>query len=347
ETESSAAERTAALRRLLDWYLATVAEATKLVRPDLLTDDIALDAPPLPAVPFTQHEQTIAWYTTERAALTALVGIAAENGFTAHAWKLAWLLRGFFAERHDRDDWITTARTAVAATRDAGDRTGLQYSANNLGSAYLRTLQPDQALEALEEARAASEDGEGTALTVAILSNLAGAYYVRAEYAEAERHALRAVRLAREHGQRTFVPHALLNVSAGRIGLHDYDQAAEAAQAAHEAFAELGDRYHAALALGNVAEALEGAGRHDEAEKAGLEALAELQELNADYGTIDVRITLGRLNHRAGRTRAAREHWAEALTVSRRLGDPRVTEIRALLATVPAERPPARDAPYP
>ncbi|MEV6879257.1 BTAD domain-containing putative transcriptional regulator [Amycolatopsis sp. NPDC051128] len=347
ETETTADERAAARRRLLDWYLATVAEATKLVRPDLLTDDITLDPAPLPAVRFTQHEQTIAWYTTERPALTALVGIAADHGWTTHAWKLAWLLRGFFAERHDRDDWITTARTAVTATRDAGDNTGLQYSANNLGSAYLRTLQPDKALEALEEARAASESGGGTAMTVAILSNLAGAYYVQAEYAKAERHALQAVRLARDHGQRTFVPHALLNVSASRIGLRDYDHAAEAAQAAHEAFAELGDRYHAALALGNVAEALEGAGRHDEAEKAGADALVELKELNADYGTIDVHITLGRLKHRTGRTRDASDHWAEALTVSQRLGDPRVTEIRALLATVPTEKPSPGDAPYP
>jgi DNA-binding SARP family transcriptional activator/tetratricopeptide (TPR) repeat protein len=347
ETETTAADRAAALRRLLDWYLATVAEATKIVRPDLLTDDLTLDPAPVAPARFTQHEQTIAWYTTERPALTALVGIAAAHGWTDHAWKLAWLLRGFFAERHDRDDWITTARTAVTATRDAGDNTGLQYSANNLGSAYLRTLQPDKALEALEEARAASETGDGTALAVAILSNLAGAYYVRAEYAEAERHALQAVRLARDHGQRTFVPHALLNVSASRIGLHDYDHAAEAAQAAHEAFAELGDRYHAALALGNVAEALVGAGRLGEAERAGVEALAELKELNADYGTIDVRITLGRLDRRTGRTEEARGHWAEALTVCRRLGDPRASEIQALLATLPAVRPPARDAPYP
>ncbi|WP_290060406.1 tetratricopeptide repeat protein, partial [Amycolatopsis solani] len=347
ETDTTADDRAAALRRLLDWYLATVAEANKLVRPDLLTEDITLGPPPVPAVHFTQHEQTIAWYATERVALTALVGIAADRGWTAHAWKLAWLLRGFFAERHDRDDWITTARAAVAVTRDAGDNTGLQYSANNLGSAYLRTLQPDQALEALEEARAASESGGGTALAVAILSNLAGAYYVRAEYAEAERYALQAVRLARDHGQRTFVPHALLNVSASRIGLHDYDHAAEAAEAAHQAFAELGDRYHAALALGNVAEALAGAGRHDEAEKAGLDALAELKELNADYGTIDVQITLGRLRQRTGRGREAAGHWTEALTVSQRLGDPRVTEIQALLATVPTEEPSPGDAPYP
>jgi DNA-binding SARP family transcriptional activator/tetratricopeptide (TPR) repeat protein len=347
ETETTTTEREAALRRLVDWYLAGVAEANKLVRPDLLTDDITLDPVPLPPVRFAQHEDTIAWYTAERPALTALVGVAARHGWVAHAWKLAWLLRGFFAERHDREDWIATAGVAVAATRDAGDNTGLQYSANNLGSAYLRTLQPDKALEALEEARTASETGNGTALAVAILSNLSGAYYVRAEYVEAERYALKAVDLARDRGQRTFVPHALLNVSASRIGLHDYDHAAEAAQAAHEAFADLGDRYHAALALGNVAEALEGAGRHDEAEKAGLDALTELKELNADYGTIDVQITLGRLKHRTGRAAEAGTHWAEALAVSQRLGDPRVPEIQALLATVPPEEPPAKDAPHP
>jgi hypothetical protein len=78
-----------------------------------------------------------------------------------------------------------------------------------------------------------------------------------------------------------------------------------------------------------------------------LKALAELQELNADYGTIDVRITLGRLRVRTGRADEAREHWAEALTVCRRLGDPRIPEIEALLATLPTDRPPARDAPYP
>jgi DNA-binding SARP family transcriptional activator/tetratricopeptide (TPR) repeat protein len=347
EAETTEQERDAALRRLLDWYLASVAEANKLVRPDLLTDDITLDPAPVAAVRFTQHEDTIAWYATERQALTALVGVAARRGWIAHAWKLAWLLRGFFAERHDREDWIATAGIAVTVTRDAGDHTGLQYSANNLGSAYLRTLQPDKALEALEEARSAAEHGGANALTVAILSNLSGAYYVRAEYAEAERYALQAVHLARDHGQRTFVPHALLNVSASRIGLHDYDHAAEAAEAAHEAFAELGDRYHAALALGNVAEALEGAGRHDEAEKAGLDALTELKELNADYGTIDVQITLGRLRRRTGHVREALGHWAEALAVSQRLGDPRTPEIQALLATVPPEEPPARDAPYP
>ncbi len=335
ETETTEAGQAAALRRLVDWYLATVAEANKLVRPDLLTEDIVLEPVEGPAVAFGEHEDAIAWYTAERPALAAFVGIAARRGWTSHAWKLAWLLRGLFTERHDREDWIATARTAVAAARDAGDLLGLQYSANNLGSAYLRTLQPEKALEALEEAREASQSSGGSAMTVAILSNLSGTYYVRNEFAKAEQYALEAVDLARDLGQRTFLPHALLNVSASRIGMRDYDRAAEAAVAAHEAFGLLGDRYHSALAYGNAAEALEGAGRHGEAEELGLRALAELKTLNADFGTIDVQITLGRVKHHTGRSAEAAAHWAEALAVSQRLGDPRTAEIQALLATVP------------
>jgi DNA-binding SARP family transcriptional activator/tetratricopeptide (TPR) repeat protein len=347
EAETTEAERGAALRRLLDWYLATVAAANQLVRPDLLTEDIVLE-PAEPPVRFTGHDDTIAWYVAERVALASLVGIAARAGLAAHAWKLAWLLRGFFTERHDRDDWIATAETAVAAARAAGDSLGVEYSANNLGSAYLRALLPDKALDALEQARAAAEAGGGSALTVAILSNLSGAYYVRAEFAEAERYALEAVELARERGQRTFVPHALLNVSASRIGLADYDRAAEAAIAAYDAFSDLGDRYHSALALGNAAEALEGAGRHDEAERFALRSLARLKELNADYGTIDVLMTLGRLKREGGRPAEAAGHWAEALAVSQRLGDPRTDEIQALLAALPPDdQAPPKDAPYP
>ncbi|GAA4530062.1 AfsR/SARP family transcriptional regulator [Amycolatopsis samaneae] len=340
EAETPEEERTSALRRLLDRYLATVAEANELVRPDLLTEDIELEPVGGEGVGFVDHEDTIAWYTAERQALVALVEIAARHGWPARAWKLAWLLRGFFAERHDREEWIATGQTAVEAARAAKDRLGLQYAANNLGSAYLRALQADKALEALEEGKKASEETGGSALTVAILSNLSGAYFVRAEYTDAEQYALEAVRLARERGQRTFVSHALLNVSAARIGLRDFDHAAEAAMAAFDAFTELSDRYHAALSLGNAAEALEGAGRYVEAEVHGLRALAELRELNADYGTIDVLITLGRIRHSTGRGAEAGRHWAEALAVCQRLGDPRAGDIEALLATLPAgERP--------
>ncbi|MEC3973770.1 AfsR/SARP family transcriptional regulator [Amycolatopsis sp. H20-H5] len=347
EREVGEDERDRALRRVLDWYLASVAAANMLVRPDLLTEDVVLEPVEVPTPSFTGHEDTTAWYAAERPALVALVGIAAAHGWASRAWRLAWLLRGFFAERHDQCDWMITATAAVRAARAAADPLGLQYAANNLGSAYLRAQRADEALEALEEGRKASVETGGSALTVAILSNLSGAYYLRAEFQKAEQYASEAVRTAREKGQKTFVPHALLNVSASWIGMREFGKAAEHALAAHEAFDELGDRYHSALALGNTGEALSGAQRHAEAEEYCVRALVVLNELAADYGKIDVLITLGRIKSRTGRPVEAAGHWTEALAVGQRLGDPRTDEIQALLAALPSAGSSPGAAPHP
>ncbi|WP_410661604.1 BTAD domain-containing putative transcriptional regulator [Amycolatopsis sp. lyj-112] len=328
-------EREAALRRLIDWYTAGVAAANELIRPDLLTSDVVLEPADGPPHDFADHDEATAWYVEERPALAALVRVAADHDWASRAWKLAWLLRAFYTERHDQEDWIGTAEIAVEATRAAVDPLGLQYAANNLGSAYLRALRTDEGLEALEEARKASVETGGSEVSVAILSNLSGAYYLRSEFEKSEQVAAEAARLASDTGQRTFVPHALLNISASRIGIGAYDGAVEAALEARQAFAELGDRYHAALALSNAGEALAGASRYEEAESHCSRALAELRELGAEYGTIDVLINLTRLMLATGWSEEAEAYGAEALAVCQRLGDPRADEVRTMLSVPP------------
>ncbi|WP_244162585.1 AfsR/SARP family transcriptional regulator [Amycolatopsis regifaucium] len=329
------AEREAALRRLIDWYTAAVASADELIRPDLLTSDVTLEPADGPRLDFADRDEATAWYVEERPALAALVRIAADRGWASRAWKLAWLLRSFYSERHDQEDWVSTGEASVEATRAASDPLGLQYAANNLGSAYLRALRPDEALEMLEEARKASAETGGSEVTVAILSNLSGAYYLRSEFRKSEQVAAEAARLAADSGQRTFVPHALLNISASRIGMGAYDGAVEAALEARKAFADLGDRYHAALALSNSGEALAGARRFEEAEANCSGALAELHELGTEYGTIDTLITLTKIMLSTGRTEDAKAYGAEALAVCQRLGDPRADEVRAMLSVPP------------
>ncbi len=333
--DDDAAEREAALRRLIDWYTAAVAAANELIRPDLLTADVVLEPVEGPPLGFADHDEATAWYIEERPALAALVRIAADHGWASRAWKLAWLLRAFYTERHDQEDWISTGVLAVEATRAAADPLGLQYAANNLGSAYLRALRTDEGLEALEEARKASAETGGSEVTVAILSNLSGAYYLRSEFEKSEQVASEAARLAADNGQRTFVPHALLNISASRIGMGAYDGAVEAALEARQAFADVGDRYHAALALSNSGEALAGAKRYEEAEASSSRALGELRELGAEYGTIDTLITLTKIMLSTGRTEDANTYGAEALAVCQRLGDPRAEEIRTMLSVPP------------
>ncbi|MFD8497567.1 BTAD domain-containing putative transcriptional regulator [Amycolatopsis sp. NPDC059657] len=340
EQEDDATESEVAMRRLLDWYLCALAEANQLVRPDLVADGVVLPVSTGPKMSFSDHAETIDWYVTERPTLVALVSEAAQRGWSASAWKLAWLLRGLFAERHDIDDWIVSAEVAVRSVREAGDLLGLQYAANNLGSAYLRAARTDTALEALEEGRKAAADSGGSVVTAAILSNLAGAYYQRKEYEKAYRYGTESVLIARERGQKTYVAHALLNISANCIGLERFEEAAEHARGAFEAFDSLSDRYHAALSLGNVGEALAGAGKNDEAIETCVRALSLLRELDgggggADYGTIDILITLGRVLVQTGELTEGAEKWAEALAVCQRLGDPRTEDLLSLLASLP------------
>jgi tetratricopeptide (TPR) repeat protein len=111
----------------------------------------------------------------------------------------------------------------VRATRSTGELLGLQYAANNLGSAYLRGGRREEALAALEEARKVSVETGGSVVTVAIFGNL----------------------------------------PARIVGVGSVTGSGMTRRfAAYDPFNEQGDRYHSALALDNLGEALTGAGRY-------------------------------------------------------------------------------------
>ncbi|WP_158890218.1 AfsR/SARP family transcriptional regulator [Amycolatopsis anabasis] len=351
EREDPETVRRGAFRRLVDWYLCVVAEATRFVRADLLTEDIVLPPMPGPEVTFADLAEAMAWYVDERSSLVALINSLANLGWVRQTWQLAWLLRGFFAQRHDRDDWMDTARLAVEMTREGDDLLAQQYAAMNLGTVYLVSSRIADGRRALEDGMRASAEMGGSTLTAGLLSNIAGAHYLLKEYEQAREYGSRALRSARAHGQTNYVAHASVNLSASCIGLGKYAEAAEHARVAHETFIEMNDRYHSALALGNLAEATEGMGDYQAAEEYGLRGLAQMRELGADYGAADVLITLGRVMSTSGRTTAARTFWREALATCRSLKDPRAAEIQALLDGLPSERAAApaadQDAPHP
>ncbi|GAA1967443.1 AfsR/SARP family transcriptional regulator [Amycolatopsis minnesotensis] len=349
ERGDAAQDRREAFGRLADWYLAVVAEATKWVRVDLVTEDIKVPPMPEPRVEFADLSEAVAWYADERASLVAMVGTFADLGWVGRTWQLAWLLRGFFAQRHDQDDWMETARLAVEVTATGSDPLARQYAAMNLGTVYLVSSRIEDGMRALDDGLRASGEMGGSALTAGILSNIAGAYYLRKEYEQARLYGWRALDSARRRGQANYVAHASVNLSASCIGLGRHEEAAGHARVAHEAFNEMNDLYHSALALGNLAEALYGTGDLAAAEEHGLRCLARMRDLGADYGAADVLITLGRVMSTSGRSGAARAFWREALETCQALKDPRAAEIQALLDSLPADPADATraDAPHP
>src|SRR6202035_5474965 len=88
-------ERQAALRRMFDHYLHTGHAAAMQLNPH--RQPITLD-PAQPGVALghtADREEALDWFAAERPGLIAASAWACENGFSTHAWKLAWTCTTF------------------------------------------------------------------------------------------------------------------------------------------------------------------------------------------------------------------------------------------------------------
>jgi tetratricopeptide (TPR) repeat protein len=83
-------------------------------------------------------DRALDWFKAEHAVLQRVIAQAAERGFAAYAWKLAWCLETF----HQRQGlWGAQAdahRTALRAARRATDLLGRAHAHRGLANAYLR-----------------------------------------------------------------------------------------------------------------------------------------------------------------------------------------------------------------
>lgn len=129
-----AAERDAALRRLLDHKIAMTDACDALLDPrrhravftgEASGTDVIADRP-----------TALAWITEQWPCLVRLCRTAAERGMHDHCWRLAFGLRGYFFLAKLWDPWIATHHLAAEAARELGDARRLGVVFNNLGLAH-------------------------------------------------------------------------------------------------------------------------------------------------------------------------------------------------------------------
>jgi tetratricopeptide (TPR) repeat protein len=115
------ADRRAALRRVLDYYLHTAYNANRLLYPhrDPITP-IRAQPGVAPGEP-VDHGGALAWFAAERSVLLDSIRAASANGFDAHAWQLAWTLTDFDDWRGHWHDLITAYHVALEADDGAGE----------------------------------------------------------------------------------------------------------------------------------------------------------------------------------------------------------------------------------
>ncbi|WP_406118202.1 NB-ARC domain-containing protein [Streptomyces sp. NBC_00989] len=97
EAEDAAADRDAAVHRLLDHYLHTAHAAGRRFSPAWTTSPLTEAQPGAGAVEFADDGAALSWYTAERRVLGDVVAVADRLGFDSHVWRFAWTLERFFA----------------------------------------------------------------------------------------------------------------------------------------------------------------------------------------------------------------------------------------------------------
>jgi tetratricopeptide (TPR) repeat protein len=167
--ESSQA-RSAALSRVLAWYLHTADAANRVLAPSRRH----VPLPPLPRRVrprvFRGYDDALAWCEAERLNLGAAVQAAVDSNRHEIAWTLPCALFSFFYVRSYFDDWIDLYTLALSSTVALDDAYARGMILNRLGVAYLERREFRKALGPLRESLKLRQGvgdlgGEATALS--------------------------------------------------------------------------------------------------------------------------------------------------------------------------------------
>jgi len=221
----SAADRNAAVRRVLDHYLQAASVASGLL---CAYHSEITPGRPRPGVMFeeiTGPAQAAEWFESEQQVLLAMIGQAAESGYAPYAWELPWVAGWYFQDKASWQRLAAAQESALAVAARLGDLTGLATAMQHLG--WLRFLLGDivTAGHHLDEAiRLAGQLGDGR---LRALAGLSRAYVLQAQdrIREAMAQARQALRLYQAVGDRRGEARALYAIGWHLIQLGDHQQA--------------------------------------------------------------------------------------------------------------------------
>jgi tetratricopeptide (TPR) repeat protein len=159
----------------------------------------------------------------------------------------------------------------------------------------------------------------------------------------------KAVAAAERDGDPLALAHALLGLGARQIDTGQYGPGVDSTHQALELYRSLGSGHHQAVALGNLAEGYEGMGAFDRARACSLEAVATSRTVGSGKPTVNMLITLGRIQVALNRPNMARLTWRQALVRMRPERDYRIPQVEVMLALLDGSHhpPPPRIAARP
>ncbi|MCL6731195.1 AfsR/SARP family transcriptional regulator [Streptomyces neyagawaensis] len=327
----TAAEHDSAVGRLYAYHLNAAHAGQRMLAPQ----EDPLAPGPVPAgvrvESFADHEQALAWLTTEYPVLLAVIEAAVRSGRDRLACLLAWALEPYFDRRGHWHDWAATQRTALDAALRLGDPAwearglrALARAEGRLGLHEAARPRLDRALELFTELG----DDIGRADTHRSLGwtcNQAG------DLPGALRHNRLALELFRDSGRPAAHASVLNSVGWYHALLGEYREALSHCFQALPLLQDLGDRYGQAATWHSIAFAHHHLGRHRQALLGYGNALGFYQQLGVPYLEASTLVHIGDTHRAMSNHDDAHTAWQQALTILITLGHPDADDVRALL----------------
>ncbi len=337
-----AAERHAAGTRLLDHYARTTWAAAYALNP--LRKPPALGPPVAGVQPesITGEDQALRWLRTEHQVLMRVISYAANAGFDTLAWQLPGALTDFLDRDGHWHDWAASQRTALAASRRAGDITAQALAHRHLARACSQLQDLGAAKEQLDHAlelqrRFGTPAGEASVhMDISCLHEQCGDYPAGLRSAELALTLYRSVQ--HQIGEAT-----ALNQVGWHYAMHDqYAATLLYCEQALELCVQLGYELGEGLTWDSLGFAHQHLGQPAQAAMCFARALEIFRKLGHRHNEAKILIHLGDVSYAAGDLPAARRTWLAALTILDELSHPDGDELRSKIVAAGRSLSPSR-----
>jgi tetratricopeptide (TPR) repeat protein len=330
EQADTAADRDAALRRLLGFYLHTTDAAD---RASIIRMRNIPDAAPVPRHPlaFTSEKQALDWYQTEYTNLVAAAHHAAETGHHDLAWQIPAAMTALLDHLANRDDWLAICRTGLAASEELRDEQGQVTMLTALAYVLTQLRRFDDVItysrQAVDIARNTG-NAEGEAHS---LNHIGNAYRGLRRFDKAVDCCRRSLQIYRELGNSWAAAIALNYLGETYQDGRRFDEAIGCHEEALRVFRQSGDSTREGWTLRLLGDAYQALSQFDTAIAYQTQALTIGRRAGYLLELARLLRSLGDTLHATGDRRTAQHHWREALTILEQIGDPQADDVRGRL----------------
>jgi DNA-binding SARP family transcriptional activator/tetratricopeptide (TPR) repeat protein len=317
-TDEPDAERTAALRRTVDFYLHTGYGGTRLIDDQFPPIDVGAPAPGCVPEPLVDEMAAMAWFDANDQCVLAARAAAEEAGWDTAVWQLAWTLDNFIYRRGNLHDSIASWSAGLAAAQRLGNVAVQARAHRRLGLVYAPLGDQEVVLHHLGQSLTLAEK-------IGDVLGQAGAHFVLAfswiqhnDYRRALTHSISARALYREAGDTRWEIRSLSMIGGCHARLGDHEQARDYCESALALCRRHSDVFGQADSLENLGAIAKETGEHAQALTHYEQALVLWHDLDNTYRQAGALTIIGDLHADLEHPDDARHAWQRAAELYRR-----------------------------